>query len=144
MDKILNENQKQIDYSDLVLKIDNFEKRADVLFDGMEQLLDCETYPLDDDLSDYDVDVTQSPTLLSTLQLCLELLQADGAANLIEKRQKNKPTSYCSFIHDIEDYINKTGNILCIFCMCWPPFPIWGVLQPLISTQMHCKMIKTC
>ena len=56
---------------------DNFEKRADVLLDGMEQLFDCERPFLDDDSSNYDVDITQSPTPLSTLQLCFELLQAN-------------------------------------------------------------------
>ena len=76
-DEILNKNRKKVDLPDLVSKIDNFEKRADVLLDGMEQLLDYETYPFDDNLSDYDVDVTRSPTPLSTLQLHFKLLQAN-------------------------------------------------------------------
>ena len=77
MDKILNKNHRKADVSDLVSKIDNFEKRADVLLDGIEQSHDCERPFLDDDLSDYDVDVTRSPTPLSTLQLCFELEQAN-------------------------------------------------------------------
>ena len=58
MDKILNKNCKKINDLDLVSKIDKFEKRADILLDGMEQLLDCESPFLDDNLLDYDVDVT--------------------------------------------------------------------------------------
>ena len=76
-DKILNENSEKVDNLDLVSRIDTFEKRADILLDGIEQLLDCETPFLDEDLLDYDVDVTWSPTLLSTLQLCFKLLQAN-------------------------------------------------------------------
>ena len=52
------QNGKKVDVLDLILKIDNFEKRADVLLDGMKQLLDCERPFLDNDLSDYDIDVT--------------------------------------------------------------------------------------
>ena len=61
----------KVDFLDLVLKIDSFEKRADILFDGLEQLLDCESPFLDDNLLDYEVDITWSPTPLSTQQLCL-------------------------------------------------------------------------
>ena len=77
MDKISNKNCKKVNVPDLVSRIDTFEKRADVLLDGMEQFLDCESSFLDDDLSDYDVDVTWSPTPLSTLQLRFKLLQAN-------------------------------------------------------------------
>ena len=77
MDKILNENHKKVDHLDLVSKIDNFEKRTDVLIEGIEQLLDCESPLLDEESLDYDVDITWSHTPLSTLQLCFELSQAD-------------------------------------------------------------------
>ena len=76
-DKISKENCKKIDLPDLVSMTDIFEKRADVLFDGIKQLFDCKTPSIDEEKSNYDVDVTRSPTPLSTLQLCFELLQAD-------------------------------------------------------------------
>ena len=101
---------------------DNFKKRADVLLDGIEQLFDCETPSIDGEKSNYDVDVTRSPIPLSTLQLRFKLLQADRAANLIEQEQKKHPTSRCSYICDLEDYIYKNSNIFMYFCMCWPPF----------------------
>ena len=124
-DKILNKNHKKVDLPDLVSMTDNFEKRADVLLDGIKQLFDCETPSIDEEKSNYDVDVTRSPILLSTLQLRFELLQADRAANSIEQEQKKHPTSYGSYICDIKDYINKNSNIFMYFCMCWSPFSIW-------------------
>ena len=48
-DEILNENREKVNLPDLVSKIDSFEKRADILFDGLEQLLDCKSSSLDND-----------------------------------------------------------------------------------------------
>ena len=34
---------------------------------------------------------------------------------MIEKRQKNKPMSYCSFIRDIDEYIYENSDIFMYF-----------------------------
>ena len=54
---------------------------------------------------------------------------------MINKKQKKYPTSYGSYICNIEDYISKNGNILCIFVCAGHFFYMGSPTAPYITSN---------